>query len=206
MLLESLRRAQRAGGMATPEAAARARTASSHLMLRHPGWPWQEHDVLRGLFGPEDIDRRVRGSIGFGVEDAIRCTSAISNTSMQRVTAHMRQARTAPESFGPGHPAFEWACEHLAGGWKQRPIAEQAAYMPLVWALNHVGEALVIDAETLAGDADVPVEAVAAFLQSLAIPFGQDGEDWFAVAEQIRAALRPPTCSMLESVPVDLCR
>lgn len=52
-LLESWRRSRAAGGLSTAESAARGRAASHHLMVRGPGWPWQEHETLRGLFGAE---------------------------------------------------------------------------------------------------------------------------------------------------------
>ncbi len=61
VLLESFRRYRSAGAFTSPEGAARGRAAMQNLMLRNPGWPWQEHGVLRGLFGEQRlVDGRKR--------------------------------------------------------------------------------------------------------------------------------------------------
>jgi hypothetical protein len=52
--------------------------------------------------------------------------------------------------------------------------------------MNHIGEALIVDAASVAADADVEVSVAAAFLQAFSMPFGQSQSDWFATAEQVR--------------------
>src|SRR6478672_3962006 len=71
-ILESLRRQIKAGFWDGPEGAARGRAAAHHLYLRNPGWWWQEHETLRGLFGEERFASRLREKLGFDCEAAIR--------------------------------------------------------------------------------------------------------------------------------------
>jgi len=59
--------------------------------------------------------------------------------------------------------------------------------MPAVWAMNHIGDALLLSPTALAEAATVEEEAAAAFLSTLSEPFDQpDDEEWFAAAERVR--------------------
>jgi len=185
-LLESFRRWRRAGGSADPESAARGRAAMQHLLLRNPGWPWQEHGVLRGLFGDPRFDALLREELGFSAEDAIRCTDALVLMLPQRLREHLHATGAPTERFDERHQAFAWASSQL-GGWQDRPGDEQARFMPLVWALSHPGDGLLVTADALAEAAGVEAGATARLLQRLAQTWGQSPtEDWFTAAERVR--------------------
>ena len=183
--LESLRRYLRAGGWGSAEGAARGRAATAYLYLRSPGWWWQEHETLRGLFGEGRFAEQLRAELGFDAEDGIRCSEAVQLLVGRRVGEHMRGAREQSASFGPGHPAYRWAESAFDGRWKRDP-ANAARYIPFVWALNHLGDALLIAPADLADAAEVEEAAAASFLGSLAIGFGQQESDWFRLAEHVR--------------------
>jgi hypothetical protein len=187
MLLESFRRYRGAGGLASAEAAVRGRAAGQHLMMRAPGWPWQEEATLKGLFGPEHIAKRLREQIGFSAEEAIRCSKAVTDGAQERIAAHMTRARDRIADFGPGSEAHDWAVATL-GGWQSAPRSDalKAEALTGLWAMNCVGEALVIDPVSLSDAASVEEDAAEAFLRALSLSFGHPGEDWFAVAERIR--------------------
>jgi hypothetical protein len=186
-LLETFRRFDNAGGLESPESAAKGRAAGQHLTMRAPGWPWQEHAVLRGLFGPDHIASRLRSTLGFDAEHAITCSEAISRSVPGRLARHMGDARQREGEFGPRSEAYKWASASLEG-WQEAPATEgfKASAMTALWAMNHVGEALVIDGDSLAADADVEPSVAAAFLRTFAISFGQSKDDWFVMAEQVR--------------------
>lgn len=188
-LLESFRRMNAAGGLATAESSARARAASHHLMVRGPGWPWQEHETLRGLFGPERFAERLRSALRFDVEDAIACSEAVPRVLAERSQAHMMSARTTADDFGEQHPAYEWAAATLQGWQDAEPADLRAHAMIALWAMNHLGDALLLSGESLATAAGVDPTAARAFLAALSQPTGQDDDDWFRRAEAIR--LRP---------------
>lgn len=189
VLLESFRRMGAAGGFSSAETAARGRAATQHLMLRGPGWPWQEHQTLRGLFGSKRFADRLRSVLGFDVEDAIACSEAVSHLVVERLHDHMTSARETAPDFGEDHPAYRWASATL-GGWQDAGPSELRAHaMTAVWALNHVGDALLLDGEALASAANIDKPAATAFLSALSHPTGQPDEDWFRVAETVR--LRP---------------
>jgi hypothetical protein len=185
-LLESFRRWRAAGGSADPESAARGRAAMQHLMLRNPGWPWQEHRVLRGLFGDPRFAAPLQEALGFTAEDAIQCTDALPIMLPRQLHEHLHAAGAPAARFDERHPAFGWASSQL-GGWQDRPADEQARFMPLVWALNHPGDALLVTADALAESAGVEPSAAAGLLRALAQTWGQPaGEDWFTAAERVR--------------------
>ena len=185
-LLESFRRWRGAGGSADSESAARGRAAMQHLMLRNPGWPWQEHGVLLGLFGDTRFAARLQEELGFTADEAIRCTDALPVMLPRQIHDHLHAAGAPAESFDERHPAFGWAASQL-GGWQDRPSDEQARFMPLVWALSHTGDALLVTADALAESAGVNPSAAAALLRALAQTWGQPGdEDWFTAAERVR--------------------
>lgn len=185
--LEAFRRYRNAGGLESPESAARGRAAGHHLMMRAPGWPWQEHAVLRGLFGPEHIARRLQSVLGFDAEDAIRCSEAVADDVPDRLSQHMGDALDRAADFGPGNEAYEWASATL-NGWQDAPATEsfRAHAMSMLWALNRIGEALVVDAGSVSKTADVTASAASAYLKAFSLGFGQPEEDWFTLAEQVR--------------------
>jgi hypothetical protein len=186
VLLESFRRYRSAGAFTSPEGAARGRAAMQNLMLRNPGWPWQEHSVLRGLFGERRFSEVIRRELGYDVEEAIRCAEAPLSLLPQQTHSHMHSAGAAVEVFDKSHPGFAWASASL-GGWQEAPASEQAMYMPVVWAMNHLGDALLLNPVSLSEAADVEEEAAAGLLSTLSTPFGQPGdEEWFAAAERVR--------------------
>jgi hypothetical protein len=135
VLLESFRRYRSAGAFASPEGAARGRAAMQNLMLRNPGWPWQEHAVLRGLFGQPRFSDGLRRVLGFDADEAIRCAEAPLSLLPRQMRDHMTTAGAPAEVFDEHHPGFAWASAVL-GGWQDTPAMEQATYMPAVWALN----------------------------------------------------------------------
>jgi hypothetical protein len=184
--LESIRRTRTAGGFASAESAARARAASHHLMLRGPGWPWQEHETLRGLFGPDQFSTRLKRSLGFDVEDAIACSEAVARLAPKRLDEHMTAARESAAGFDANHPAHQWATATLTGWQDAGPAELRALAITGVWALNHLGDALLLDEESLAAAAAVDPAAARAFLSALSLPVGQPEGDWFQMAESVR--------------------
>lgn len=186
VLLESFRRYRSAGAFASPEGAARGRAAMQNLMLRNPGWPWQEHTVLRGLFSQSRFSDVLKRELGFDAEDAIRCTEAPLVLLPRLMHEHMATAGAPAEAFDERHPGFAWATEAL-GGWQETPAEEQAVFMPVVWALNTVADSMLLTSAALAEAADVEESAAASYLDVLSQRFGQaPDEDWFAAAERVR--------------------
>lgn len=184
--LKSLCRYLRAGGWSSAEGAARGRAATHYLYLRSPGWWWQEQDTLRGLFGEDRFTEQLRAELGFDAEDGICCSEAVRLLVGRRVGGHMQGAREESASFGPDHPAYRWAESVFDGRWKHDP-ENAARYIPFVWALNHLGDALLIAPTDLADAAEVEEVVAAKFLGSLALGFGQQEPDWFHLADQVRS-------------------
>jgi hypothetical protein len=185
MGFEIFRRYHASGSFEGPEGQARGTTALPHLMLRGPGWSWQESELLRSLFGPEHLDATIRQELGFGVEDAIACCEAMNVLFNQRTHDHMQKARQAVDEFGPEHAAHRWASRQLQG-WQQAPEDQQALMIVGVWALNTLGEAYVLTAAELAAAAEVSDDAAAAYLREMSQPMNQDEENWFRMAETVR--------------------
>jgi hypothetical protein len=185
-LLESLRRQVNAGFWSGPEGAARGRAAAHHLYMRSPGWWWQEHDVLRGLFDEERFATKLRAALGFDAEAAIRISEAAPHLVRDRVVAHMDAARDGSNDFAPGHPAYDWADRLFDGSWKKDPV-NAARFMPGVWAMMTVGEASQFTVADLASKSGVDEAVVAAYLEQMSVAFGQPDEDWFALAETVKA-------------------
>lgn len=184
--LESIRRYAGAGGWAGPEGAAKGRAASHHLYLRNPGWPWQEHATLRGLFGAQRFSERLRAELGFDCEDAIRCSEAGLVLITQGLGNHMAEARESSAEFGPEHPAYRWAESALDPKWKESPDPNAGLYMTGLWAMIHMGDGCLISPRSLATAAKVDESAASGFLSVLATDFGQADDGWFALAERIR--------------------
>jgi hypothetical protein len=185
-LLESFRRMNAAGGLATAESSARASAAIHHLMLRGPGWPWQEHETLRGLFGPERVADRLRSTLGFDVDDAIACSEAVARLVGERLQAHMTSARATADHFDEQHPAYRWAAATLQGWQDAGPAELRAHAITALWAMNHLGDALLLSGDSLATAAEIDPAAATAFLSVLSQQMGQDDDDWFRRAEAIR--------------------
>ena len=185
MSFEVFQRYRNAGALGDPAGKARGSAALQHLMMRSPGWPWQEHDVLRSLFGPEHIDVAIRDSLGFGVADAIACCEVMTTLLPSRSYAHMQQARNEADEVNDGHPARRWAHSQLSG-WDRIPEAKQDLLAIGLWALNTIGDAYVMQPSDLAAAADISEEAAVAYLGAMSQPMGQDEVDWFAMAESLR--------------------
>jgi hypothetical protein len=186
VLLESFRRYRSAGAFASPEGAARGRAAMQNLMLRNPGWPWQEHAVLRGLFSQSRFSDVLKRELGFDAEDAIRFAEAPLSLLPRLMHEHMATFGAPAEVVDERHPGFAWASEAL-GGWQATPVEEQAFFMPVVWALNTVGDSMLLSSAVLAEAADVEESAAGSYLDVLSQRFGQaSDEDWFAAAERVR--------------------
>jgi Holliday junction resolvase-like predicted endonuclease len=184
-ILESLRRQVNAGFWEGPEGAARGRAAAHHLYLRSPGWWWQEHETLRGLFGEEAFAARLREQLGFDCEAAIRISDAVPGLTRERLRERMESARDDPAEFSPGHPAYDWAEEVFDGKWKSDP-RNAAKILPLVWALNTVGDACLLSPVNVAAEAEVEAHVAAAYLERMSLGFGQREKNWFALAEAVR--------------------
>lgn len=184
--LESFRRYPDAETAGRAEGAARGRAATHHLFLRNPGWSWQEHETLRGLFGEERFAQRLRDELGFEAGEAIRCSEALPGLFEPRTEAHMTAARESSIEFGPQHPAYRWAEAVFDDKWKDAPASEAAFYIPGVWAMNRFGEALLITPAELAEAASVDQETAASYLSTLSLSFGQPDDGWFRLAERLR--------------------
>lgn len=184
--IESFRRHPDAETAGRAEGAARGRAATHHLFLRNPGWPWQEHETLRGLFGEERFAQRLQDELGFAVEEAILCSEALPDLFGPRAETHMAAARESSTEFGPKHPAYRWAEAVFDDKWKTAPAAEAALYIPGVWAMNRFGEALLITPNELAEAAGVDQEVATSYLSTLSLSFGQPDDGWFRLAECLR--------------------
>jgi hypothetical protein len=184
-ILESLRRQINAGFWDGPEGAARGRAAAHHLYLRNPGWWWQEHETLRGLFGEERFASRHREKLGFDCEAAIRISDAVPDLTRDQLRNWMESARDDSRDFAAGHPAYDWAEEVFDGKWKSDPT-NAARFIPVVWALNNVGDACLLSPSGVAAAAGVEIEVAAAYLDRMSLPFDQGEDDWFALAETAR--------------------
>jgi hypothetical protein len=183
--VESMARVGRAAELGGgPEEIARGRAATQHLMLRGPGWPWQEYEALRGLFGPKHLATRLRERLGFDAEDAIACADCLGHLILPRAHEHMRAA-VAEAPANNAHPAHAWA-DAVFTNWKDVPHERGSEYMAAIWGMNHAGDAMLVDADTLAECAGVTRSAAAHYLDALAIPFAQPPGDWFAAAERVR--------------------
>jgi hypothetical protein len=184
-LLVSFRRSRAAGGPQTPEGAARSRAAMQHVMVRGPGWAWQEHAALRGLFGPPHLESKLRDRLGFTADDAIACTEAAAALFPARIRAHAETTRDAIAAFDAEHPAHVWASQVL-DGWQSAPPEQQATYISALWAYTHIGDELLLTADDLASQGQVSVDAATGFLSALATPIPHSVDGWFPAAEFVR--------------------
>jgi Holliday junction resolvase-like predicted endonuclease len=184
-MLESFRRQVTAGFWSGPEGAARGRAAAHHLYLRNPGWWWQEHETLRGLFGETRFADRLREQLGFDCEGAIAISDAVPGLIRDRMINRMESARDDPGKFEPGNPAFHWAESVFDDKWNSDPT-NAARFIPIVWAMNTLGEACLLSPTEVAAAADVSGDVSAAYLERMSLPFGRDEEEWFTLAEEVR--------------------
>jgi len=97
----------------------------------------------------------------------------------------MESARDDSRDFVAGHPAYDWAEEVFDGKWKSDPT-NAARFMPVVWALNNVGDACLLSPSGVAAAAGIEIEVAAAYLDRMSLPFDQDEDNWFALAEAAR--------------------
>lgn len=183
-LLESFRRARRVG-RGTPEGAARSRAAMQHLMLRGPGWAWQEHGVLRGLSGPAHLETRIRDQLGFTADDAIACSEAAAALFPIQMEKHREETRHEIAAFNDEHPAHVWATQVIEG-WQKAPAKQQALYIPASWAFTHIGDAMLIGTDDLAARAGVSADVAGAYLRALATSLPHDDDGWLVTAEFVR--------------------
>jgi hypothetical protein len=171
-ILESFRRQATARFWNDPEGAARGRAAAHHLCLRNPGWWWQEYETLRGLFGEKRFASRLHEQLGFDCEAAIAISDAVPSLVRDRMIGRMESARDDPGEFRAGNPAFDWAESVFDDKWKSDPI-NAARFIPIVWALNTLGEACLLSPAEIAAAAGVSAEIGAAYLERMSLPFGQ---------------------------------
>lgn len=183
MALEGIRRQRRAmearGGAL---GAAQGRAAIQHLMLRAPGWPHQENEVLTELFGRDDLARRLRQTVGFDAGDAVACVEAVASLVPSKIEELMDAAHA-----GKRGEALAWASEVVSVREGAGPPAVRDRALASLWALTHFGDALCFTVEELSSVASVPVDIAAAVVATLATPFAQGEPDLFRAAEQIRA-------------------
>jgi Holliday junction resolvase-like predicted endonuclease len=184
-ILESFRRQVTAGFWDGPEGSARGRAAAHHLYLRNPGWWWQEYETLRGLFGEKRFASRLHEQLGFDCEAAIAISDAVPGLVRDRMIGRMESARDDPGDFRAGNPAFDWAESVFDDKWKSDPT-NAARFIPIVWALNTLGEACLLSPTEVAAAAGVSSEVGVAYLERMSLPFGQGDDDWFALAEEVR--------------------
>jgi hypothetical protein len=180
--LEAFRRRERAmSAQGGAFGAAQGRAAFQHLMLRWPGWPHQETEVLTELFGRTDLVGRLRQVVGFDARDAVACVEAFPQLVPRRVEELMNAAHAERRA-----EALAWAGEVMSVR-KGAPQAMRDRAFASLWALTHLGDALLFTAEELASVASVTVDVAAAVIAALATPFGQVEDDIFKAAERIRA-------------------
>lgn len=184
-ILESFRRQVNAGFWDSPEGAARGRAAAHHLYLRSPGWWWQEHATLRGLFGEKAFESSLREELGFDCEAAIKISDTVPGLGRMRLWESMESARDDPTEFSPGHPAYDWAEEVFDGKWKS-DLGTAGKVLPLLWAMNFAGDACLLSPEDVAMETGVEIGVVAAYLERMSLAFDQVEENWFSLAETVR--------------------
>lgn len=185
MLIASLGRARRVGARVEPEADARNRMAMQHLMLRGPGWQWQEEATLRGLFGPPHLAAKLKEKLGFTVDDGIACARAATKLISDHYRIHVTQVQEELEALDDEHPALEWARSELSG-WENIPSKHRAKLAFGTWALVHMGDALLFTSAELGTCADVDPSIAWSFMQGLKTSLGGPADDWFAAADAVR--------------------
>jgi hypothetical protein len=162
--------------------AARRRAALHHLMLRGPGWPHQENEVLAELFGRNDLALRLRRALGFDGSDAVACVEALARL----IPAHVETLMDA--AHGDKRPeALAWAAEVVSVRKGVGPPAVRDRVLASLWAITHFGDALCFRPEELAGFAGVGPDVANAVVGSLATGFSQAEPDIFKAAEGFRA-------------------
>jgi hypothetical protein len=181
-LLEGLARYLRTAAHTDDEglASAQRNAAIAHLILRGPGWPWQETALLEDLFAP--FSSKLKDALGFDAADAVACSSAAGELVPHRFSEHMMNADSHVQD------ALDWAEAVLGGDWRDQPpgpVRDRA--LAAIWALMHAGEAMLLDSGSLASGASVPTTVAHAYMRALSTQFAQTGV-LFDIAERIRFA------------------
>ena len=181
-LLEGLRRFHQIGARASEKelAGAQGNAAISHLVVRGPGWPWQEEALIKDLFAP--FASELTSELGFDAAQAVACSQAAGRLVMSQFLEHERSSGEHMTD------ALAWADEALPDAWRRCPPGPaRDRALAAVWGLMQAGEAMLLTPGALAAAASVPHAVAAAYMQSLSTVFGQSTE-LFAVAEQVRFA------------------
>jgi Holliday junction resolvase-like predicted endonuclease len=179
VLLESIRRMQAAGAGIDPFGSARGRAAMQHLMLRGPGWAWQGNRLLTDLFGEPRLTAVLKDALGFGPVEAVVCMETIGRLLPRRMHEFMLDAPNRRDE------AMDWARATLRG-WEKEPDVEKREHMlSVLWAMLHVGDALLVAPDELAAEAKIDDASVASFLKAMSFRFGET-RSLFQVAETVR--------------------
>lgn len=182
VLLEGLRRGLDAGAFipaAGPLEEARSRAAMAYLMLRGPGWPWQEEELLGDLFG--DLSEQLNATLGFDADQACALSRATRSLSERQLRAHMDTAAEQHEA------AVAWAKEHFTikeGAWREPRAPE---YLAALRGMILMGEGLLLSAGDLAAEAKVEEQVAESYLSALSMSFGAEGRP-FELVDRLRAA------------------
>lgn len=180
VFLEGLRRYRNAGALSDdPLGGAQGRAAMQHLVIRGPGWPWQECALLLDLFGAAHIATRLRAALGFDAATAVACVEAIPPLLARHISEHAQRAMAEGRD-----EALAWASETLTG-WQSRTEPFRDRALTALWAMTHIGDAMLFTPEDLASEAGVDLAGAAAVVTALSSSFGQ-ANDLFAGAERIR--------------------
>jgi hypothetical protein len=94
------------------------------LMLRGPGWTWQENDVLCDLFARFSV--RLKDAVGFDAGDAVACSEAATALLPQQLRAHMETANERIDDV------LAWAEAVFDDKWK-------TGVDPASWTLERLG-------------------------------------------------------------------
>jgi hypothetical protein len=97
-------------------------------------------------------------------------------------------AASCHEAVGSTHGgcAHRWATAALHSWEEAGPERARALAITALWALNCVGDVLLLDEDSLATAAAVDPAIAAAFLSKLSQAPGQADNDWFRMAEAVR--------------------
>lgn len=181
VLLEGLARYQRTAHTDDERLTGAQRNATiAHLMLRGPGWPWQETALLEDLFSR--FSSELKDALGFDAADAVSCSNSAAQLVSQKFNEHMKNADSHTQD------ALDWAHDVLAGPWRDQPpspVRDRA--LTALWALMHAGDAMILDPDSLANGASVPIVVAHTYMQVLSTQFSQTGA-LFDIAERVRFA------------------
>jgi hypothetical protein len=175
-LLEGLRRHQALGSSTL--GAAQARTAAHNLMVRGPSWPEQERELLLDLFAPKHLADALHERLGFDAAEAVACVEALADLVNHQLMEHKQRA------WAQRAEAKQWMKSVLV---VKSPLPAEALERMAValWALQTLGESLIVTPAALAEAADLSLATVEALVARLSTAFGQTG-DVFQRAERVR--------------------